>query len=78
MMKDVNRKVKTLEQTNKLKGTKVYIDKDYPKDILEQRKQLIRYMKQARESGAKVKIIDNKLMINDNVYSLKELEEWKN
>lgn len=55
-----------------LKGTKIYINEDCPKEIIEQRKQLIKHMKNATEKGYMLHY--NKLFINEQLWSLEQLE----
>lgn len=67
-----NKKAEILKQARNLKGTDIWIDQDYPKEILEQRKELIPKLKEAREKGNKATLKYNKLIINGKVYNPRE------
>lgn len=73
-VKTWDKKLDILKGRNRLKGTNIYINEDFPKEIMEQRKQLLKYSKVARDKGCRTKIIYNKLYINDKLYTLSELE----
>lgn len=57
----------TILNTKNLKGTEIWIDEDYPKNIQEERKLLIPQMKEARQRGYKAYIRYNKLIVNNEV-----------
>ncbi|GLV46102.1 hypothetical protein CBL_10762 [Carabus blaptoides fortunei] len=63
------------ENKKKLKGTEIYINEDFPKEIQNQRRELIKYMKTARTQGHEVTLLYNKLKINDKIYTLEQFEE---
>lgn len=63
-----NKKIEILKNSNKLKETEIWIDEDYPKEVQEERKQLIPIMKVAREQGQKAQLRYNKLLINNEIY----------
>lgn len=63
-----NKKIEILKNSNNLKGTEIWIDEDYPKEVQEERRQLIPIMKTAREQGQKAQLRYNKLIINNELY----------
>ena len=69
-----NKKMEILQQAKTLKGTNIWIDQDYTKKVQNERKQLIPYMKQAREQGKKASLKYNKLIINGMAYGSENLE----
>ncbi|XP_072935017.1 uncharacterized protein [Epargyreus clarus] len=56
-------KINILKQKRLLKDTHYYMNEDYPRDILEKRKELQEQVKQEREKGNKVTIKYDKLVI---------------
>ena len=58
--------MKILRRKNKLKGTKIYINKDFPKEVLDQRRELVKYMKAAKERGQNANLAYNKLKVDEN------------
>ncbi|CAB4006722.1 unc-13-like C [Paramuricea clavata] len=56
------------KNSKKLKGTKIGISEQYPKEIAEERKKLYPIMKEARQNGSKAVMIRDKLYINDQRY----------
>ncbi|GLV41713.1 hypothetical protein CBL_20466 [Carabus blaptoides fortunei] len=70
------RRIGRERQKNKLKRTEIYINGDFPKEIQNQRRELIKYMKTARAQGHEVTLLYNKLKINDEIYTLEQLEEY--
>lgn len=76
--KSWNKKMEILKETRKLKGTKIFISEDFPKDIQEQRRILTRHMKDAREKGHKVKLYYNTLKIDEGMYNVESLGYRKN
>lgn len=63
-----NKKVQILQNARKLKGTDIWIDEDYTKEVVEERKMLIPHMKEARNKGHRAQLKYNKLIINDEIY----------
>lgn len=63
-----NKKDEIIKQSNKLKGTDIWIDEDYPKEIIEERKLLFPKLKEARQKGYKAFIKYNKLVVNGTIY----------
>ena len=53
------------KDSNKLKGSKIWITDQYPKSVVENRKYLIRLLKQARDADVKAVLIYDKLCIGD-------------
>ncbi|GLV44750.1 hypothetical protein CBL_05217 [Carabus blaptoides fortunei] len=74
-VRTVNQKMEILKAKNKLQGTEIYINEDFPKEIQNQRRELIKYMKTARAQGHEVTLLYKKLKINDKIYTLEQLEE---
>jgi hypothetical protein len=56
------------KNSKKLKGTKIGISEQYPKEIAQERKKLYLIMKEARQNGSKAVMIRDKLYINDQRY----------
>lgn len=69
-----NKKAEILGKTRALKGTNIWLEEDYTKEIIEERKKLIPHLKEARKEGHKAVLKYNKLIINDTVYEAKKLE----
>lgn len=67
-----NKKVEILGKTRKLKGTNIWIDEDFPKDIQEERKILIPKLKEANSRGQKAQLRYNKLIINGKIHCVKD------
>lgn len=63
-----NKKFEILGKTKGLRGSNIWIDEDYPKEIQEERKILVSEMKEAWKKGEKAQLRYNKLIINDKVY----------
>lgn len=61
-------KMKILRSARKLKGTDIWVDEDYPKNIQEERRELIQKMKEARNKGETAILRYNKLIINNEIY----------
>lgn len=72
-----DKKAEILKGSNKLKGTDIWIDEDYPRDIVEARKMLYPRLREARQRGEKAVIRYDKLIVNDEVYEVdgREIEE---
>ncbi|CAH1107522.1 unnamed protein product [Psylliodes chrysocephalus] len=64
-----------LQKTRSLKGTNIWIDEDYPKEVQEERRKLIIKMKEARNKGHKAQLRYNKLIINDELYREKDTDQ---
>lgn len=69
-----NRKFEILKKAKGLKGSNVWIDEDYSKEIQEERKLLIPILKEARSKGHKAQLKYNKLVIDDKVYDVNSLK----
>lgn len=68
-------KMKIIRNARKLKGTDIWIDEDYPKNIQEERRELIQKMKEARNKGDTAILRYNKLIINNETYRKQRKEE---
>ncbi|KAK4884836.1 hypothetical protein RN001_001107 [Aquatica leii] len=68
-------KMNILKNAKTLRGTDIWIDEDYPKEVQEERRRLIPYMKEARNKGYKALIRYDKLIINNETYRTKDLEK---
>lgn len=66
-----------LKNAKKLKGTDIWIDEDYPREVQEERRRLMPRMKEARENGCKAIVKYNKLIINGEVHTAEQLEEGR-
>ena len=73
-----NQKMEILRGKNKLKGTEIYISEDFPKEVLDQRRELVKYMKAARERGQNANLAYNKLKVDGSIYTLDQLTEEEN
>lgn len=70
------KRTEILKGGHNLKGSNVYINEDYSKEIQTQRRELIYHMKKAREQGNNAKINYNKLTINGEVYTIEQVRNW--
>lgn len=68
-------RARILKSAKVLKGTEIWIDEDYPKDVQEERRRLIPRMKEAREKGYRAQLRYNKLIVNGGVYRADEMEK---
>ena len=50
-VRTTNMKIKILRKKNKLRRTEIYINEDYAKEIQKQRRDLVKFIKIAREQG---------------------------
>lgn len=67
-----------LKNCNKLKGTKIFIAQDLPKEDREDQKILYSHLKLARSKQLVAKIRGKTLRINDEIYTLDKLKEIEN
>ena len=74
-MQKWNKKLKIVRQAKNLKGTDIWIGDDYPKKVQEERKNLIPYLKRARQEGKNASIRYNKLIINGSEYAIECCED---
>ena len=51
-----------------LRGTNFYINEQYPPEVVSERKELIRIMKRKREEGHEVRLVYNKLYVDNRLY----------
>ncbi|KAF5269716.1 hypothetical protein FQA39_LY08639 [Lamprigera yunnana] len=70
-----NKKPEVLKAGKNLKGSDIWATEDYSKQVQEQRKQLITYIKEARTKGHKVILRSNKLIIDDKSYAIEQLKK---
>lgn len=68
-------KLEILKNAKTLKGTDIWINEDYSKEVQEERKRLIPKMREARDKGYKAQIKYNKLIINNEIYKEDGMEE---
>lgn len=59
---------KILKSARELKGTEIWIDEDFPKNIQEERRTLIPQLKMARDKGYRAVLKYNKLVIDGEIY----------
>lgn len=64
-----------LKNRKKLKGTKVYVDEDYTREIREERKILRQVLKKERQQGKDGYITYNKLIIDNDVYDVNSIDQ---
>ena len=74
-VRTMNMKMEILRKKNKLRGTEIYINEDYPKEVQKQRRDLVKFMRTAREQGHEATLIYNKLRISGRIYTLEQLGE---
>lgn len=70
----INKKWEILGQSKKLRGTDIWVDEDYTKEVIEERKILYPQVKMARENGHRAFIKHNKLIIDGEAYKGREWE----
>ncbi|KAG5861462.1 hypothetical protein JTB14_010748 [Gonioctena quinquepunctata] len=63
-----------LEKASKLKGSGIYISKDYIREDYNSRKILFTHLKTARNSDPEAKIWKNKLIVHGTSYTAEQLE----
>lgn len=68
-------KTRVLKECRKLKGTGISITEDLTKEDREIQKKLIKHKKQAQSKGYKTYIRRNKLYVNNEEYTIEDLEE---
>lgn len=71
----LRKKKEVMSKKRNLKNTKVWITDDYPKTILEERKELLKYMIKAREEGCRANITYNKVIINGESYTVEQITQ---
>ena len=68
-----------LRKKNTLRGTEIYVNEDYTKEVQKQRKDLVKFMKiakeQGHEAGHEVTLMYNNIKINRRMYTLEQLRE---
>ncbi|KAJ4449280.1 hypothetical protein ANN_00678 [Periplaneta americana] len=64
-----------MANTNQLKGSKIYIENDFSKEIREKRKKLVPLLKEARFIGFKAILVNDKIKINGNIVDLEFLKD---
>lgn len=69
-----DKKIEILKNSKALKGTNIWIDEDYTKETQQERQQLITPLKEARRKGHRAYLRHNKLVVNDEVYEMKNSE----
>jgi hypothetical protein len=69
------KKLEILENTKKLVGSKIRIEQDYTSETRQVRRDLIPYLKEARNEGHRAVIKIDKLIVNGRPYELKYLKE---
>ena len=62
-------KINILKKSATLKGSDIWIDEDYPKDIQIERNKLLPILKEARSSGQNAYLKYDKLIINNELYT---------
>uniref|UniRef100_T1I926 Endonuclease-reverse transcriptase n=1 Tax=Rhodnius prolixus TaxID=13249 RepID=T1I926_RHOPR len=69
------RKIEILKSSSGFKGSKMGVSLDFPKDVAEERKKLKPFYEKAKQEGHKVKMIGDKLLLRNKLYSLSDLKE---
>lgn len=64
-----NEKVEAFKNCRKLKGTNISISDDYSQETLKKRKLLWLSAQTEKQNGAKVRLVNDKLFINDHAYT---------
>ncbi|CAH1105655.1 unnamed protein product [Psylliodes chrysocephalus] len=75
VMKHFDVNLPNVEKTRSLKGTNIWIDEDYPKEVQEERRKLVIKMKETRNKGYKAQLRYNKLIIIDELYREKDTDQ---
>jgi hypothetical protein len=70
-----SKKLEILENMKKLAGSKIRIEQDYTWETRQIRRDLIPYLKEARNKGHRAVIKIDKLIVNSRLYKLKYLKE---
>lgn len=70
LMKE-SKRTEILSKAKGLKGTEIWIDQDYPKEVQKERKELIPQLIEARQKGYMAQLRYNKLIINKEVFYAK-------
>lgn len=68
------KKTEIMENTKKLKGRDIWIEEDYTKQIVDERKELVPLVKQARQMGVSAYIRYNKIIINGRAYGANDVD----
>lgn len=66
---DYNEKCDVFRNCMKLKGTKISVSNDYSQVTLRKRKLLWNSAMAEKEQGAKIKLVHDKLRVNDDTYA---------
>lgn len=67
-----NKKLEVMSQRNKLKGSKIYMDEDFTKEVVEKRKSLREIMLNLKKEGKTVVMKKDKLWVNGQLWQDKE------
>ncbi|CAG9832741.1 unnamed protein product [Diabrotica balteata] len=73
-MKKEATRMEILKAAKNLRGTKIYVNEDFPKKTLQERKHLLQHIKMVRQEGHIAALKYNKLRINGEPFSRKQLE----
>lgn len=73
-LRSYSKKLEIMNMKKSLKESDIFIDEDLPKEIQQKRKQLLPYMKKAREGGEKAYLNYDKLKIGNNLYTTEDLQ----
>jgi ribA/ribD-fused uncharacterized protein len=68
-------KVKISQARHKLKGSKIFLDDDYPKEIQTKRRCLKSVIKLAKTHDAKARLVKDQLYIDDKPYTLENIKD---
>lgn len=63
-----NTKFALLRNARRLKGTDVWIDEDFSREVQDERRLLVPHLKEARNKGYRAHLKYNKLIVNNEVY----------
>ena len=72
-VRTTNMKMEILRKKNKLRGSEIYVNEDYTKEVQKQGKDLVKLMKIAREQRHEAMLMYNNLKINVRMYTLEQL-----
>ena len=67
-------KMQILRKKSKLR-TEIFVNEDYTKEVQKQRKDLVKFMKIAKERGHEATLMYNNLKINGRMYTLEQFDE---
>lgn len=71
-----NHKMKIFKEAKNLKGSDIWINEEFTKKVLEERKYLVQHLKQARQQGQQATLRYNKLIVDGKGYSAEDFTDF--